>query len=233
MNTPETNSDEIGRGLTDSEARTLERLSMITIACVVYFAVALALLHVLQPQFDPVKRAMSNYARGSYGFLFTLAILSIPVMMVSLGTGVHRTLARPIWSRLRLIPAGIAGLGFLLVAIFPMSSTVDSSAAANPFIGHDIVTTADRIHGRAGLIAMLWVLFVMVFYSYRFRTEPRWQPFARSSMALALAAFATFVAGLIVLAYGLPVAGALQRMLYAFMLLWSLLAALRLRAIAK
>lgn len=225
MNTTETKPGTVRTGLGIPGTQASAWLSAITIGCVVFDMVALVLLHVLQPGIDPLRRAMSNYVLGPYGFLMTLVVLSAPVMMASLATGLHRSLAKPlVRSRLRMIPMGVAGLGFVLLAIYAKSSTVSD----------DIVTTADRIHAVAGFIGTLWVHVVMLLYSVRFRTDARWQPFARHSMLLAVAALITFaLLFIIVPALALPAAGLMQRLNVFLILLWLFLAALRLRTITK
>lgn len=213
-----------GNGMSRDDAQALRWSSVLVIACALLFAVAIAMLHLLQPAIDPIKQTISFYATGAYGFLLPFTMLCAPVMMGSLAFGFHRSFARPlIRSRLQAIPSALAGCAFLLVALFPISSN------------EGIVTTSDYIHVAAAYAGVLWVHLAMLRLSLHCRAEPRWKPVAQHLTVLAIAAFVVFTLFSPFLApiRSRATAGLAQRFDIALMLLWCLLSAFRLRAMAR
>ena len=69
--------------------------------------VLLAVLHILNPEFDPSWRMVSEYANGGYGWVLSLMFVSWAVSSWAL--------AFAIWSQVKTI-AGKVGLGFLIAA---------------------------------------------------------------------------------------------------------------------
>ena len=48
-------------------------LALIAIGGIIYFIVAVVVLHFLRPEYNPIDHAVSNYAVGSFGYLMTSA----------------------------------------------------------------------------------------------------------------------------------------------------------------
>ena len=55
-----------------SQAKQVAWLALIAIGGIVYFIVAVVVLHFLRPEYNPINHAVSNYAVGPYGYLITL-----------------------------------------------------------------------------------------------------------------------------------------------------------------
>jgi hypothetical protein len=212
--------------LTNAEPRRLTQLSTITVVVIVLCVISIILLHLLQPAISPIRIPMSAYALGPYAPLFVFCVFCAPLIMASQAIGIHRSLQRPIIrSKLALIPAFIAGIAWLLVAVVHSHSLMDDTIAA-------------RIHSGAFRLAMLWMLIAMLRLSVHFRTDDGWRAFAAPSMVLASTALVIFVATFVALytnyrTWVIPIFGALQRIMLALVLLWSFLAALHLRGIAR
>src|SRR5437868_8511429 len=89
------------------------------------FGLAIAALHLLEPQLDPMTRAISQYVHGPYGALMTAAFLAAGVGSLALAITLHGV------SRVGQVCLGIAGTGSLLSAVFQ----VDADGAPDTVTG--------------------------------------------------------------------------------------------------
>src|SRR5687767_1864517 len=80
----------------------------VTIFSVIYFAVAIALLHVLRTDYDPGYRFLSEYVIGPYGELMRSTFFVLGVGSLALSFGLWRSVS----SKLRFLP------GLLLLVIW-------------------------------------------------------------------------------------------------------------------
>lgn len=103
----------------------------ISCASAVTFLVLFALLHVIEPEFDPSWRFISEYELGRYGWLMVIAFLSLMVSSASLFLAIR--------SQIRTI-GGFIGLAFLLIG------TIGFAMAAI-FTTDPITATRATIHG--------------------------------------------------------------------------------------
>jgi len=80
-------------------------LSRLSIASAVLFALLLGSLHLLEPEFNPPWRFISEYELGSFGWMMRLAFLALAT---SLGSA-----AVAIFSQVRTVAGyiGLVGLG--------------------------------------------------------------------------------------------------------------------------
>jgi hypothetical protein len=102
----------------------------------------MGLLHVLEPEFDPSWRMLSEYALGRYGVLMRVAFLAM-------GTGVVAA-AVALWR-----VAGPWSLGLVLVAIGPLGAA---------FVDTDPITTPRaQMSRRSNIHAALGSLFILGF----------------------------------------------------------------------
>jgi hypothetical protein len=100
------------------------------------------LLHVLEPEFDPSWRMLSEYALGRYGVLMRVTFLAM-------GTGVIAA-AVALWR-----VAGPWSLGLVLVAIGPLGAA---------FVDTDPITTPRaQVSRRSNIHAALGALFILGF----------------------------------------------------------------------
>ena len=83
----------------------------IVLACATYYVAAVLTLHVLEPEFDPRFRFMSEYALGNYGWLMTTTffMLGLAIFVVAIGV---RALYPASW---------ISRIGFGLLVISAIS----------------------------------------------------------------------------------------------------------------
>jgi len=70
------------------------------------FLVSIVVLHVVEPEFSPRWRAVSEYSLGRYGWLMNLAFLAMGVGSIALGVALRQ-----------FLDSRIARLGGLLLAV--------------------------------------------------------------------------------------------------------------------
>ena len=195
---------------TQQASHAAARASAATLGAVIYTFGALLVLHFLRPEYDPVLRVISNYAVGPYGFLMTSAFFAIALSMLSLTFAIHKGVVPAGRSRAGLILLTAAGVGFLIVAIFPTDVTPDDSPT----------TTVGAIHILASVTSLLLFIVAALLLSRRFRKDSTWLSFRRTPLRLALACLAAFIAFFAIKAANLPIGGVGQRVLVITVLLW-------------
>jgi Protein of unknown function (DUF998) len=108
-----------------------------SLVCVITFLILLAVLHFLEPEFNP-PHLISEYELGNYGFLMSFAFFF-------LGTG-SLFLARAIWSDLRTKGGHFGRWGLLLIGI--------AYFGAGFFTPDPASIVESRLHGISGIIVI-------------------------------------------------------------------------------
>ena len=110
----------------------------LSIACGLLFALILGSLHVLEPEFDPTWRFISEYALGGFGWMMNLAFLALALSLACAGVAILSQV-RPIVGYIGLAVLGIAAIGMLIAGIF----TTDPETASR---GADAATFSGSMH---------------------------------------------------------------------------------------
>ncbi len=66
--------------------------ALLAIGGVLYFIMAVVILHLLRPDLNPITHAVSNYAVGPFGFLMTSAFFVLAMSECALACGLARSL---------------------------------------------------------------------------------------------------------------------------------------------
>jgi hypothetical protein len=77
-------------------------IATVALVGVVYFVVAIVILHVLRPDLNPIQRPTSEYAVGPYGWLMTSAFFSMSVASWALIIGLYQGVSQSARSRIGL-----------------------------------------------------------------------------------------------------------------------------------
>jgi Protein of unknown function (DUF998) len=88
-----------------------------SIASGVLFVLLLGSLHLLEPQFDPTWRFISEYALGNFGWMMRLAFLALATSLTSASVAISSQV-RTVVGYVGLGGLAIAAIGFLIAAIF-------------------------------------------------------------------------------------------------------------------
>jgi len=198
------------------------------------FVVAVALLPFFHPGYSSVNDPISFLLLGPYGLVLTGALLAAGLGSLALAVGIRRTTRGVRGSLLGSVSIGLWAVGLALAGVIP------TDAEGRPTQG------ATFFHGAVGTLAFVFGLAGVLLLSGVFAREARWASFYPLSLALGFAAFVgltelmTVQVGLVSLIeavsplsrsfYGL---GIVQRVFVGTVILWMILAAARLRSIAK
>ncbi len=188
---------------------------LLVIAAVLYWSCVALTMHVLEPEFNPIRAPMSAYVLGAYGGWMTTTYLALCAALLSVGFGLATTLPRTGLTRTACLLFLIAATGALLAGLFPM----DFPGPPRTFSG--------RLHALGGSLAFpTWVLGVFLF-SVGFRREPQWRRVSVVSWLLAVGTIVVFLLGILSLLI-LGFAGYAQRLLVALLFVWMIVVGLHL-----
>jgi hypothetical protein len=190
---------------------TPRRWSRAATAAFLASAVMIAVLHVLRSDLDPVRRRLSEYAVGQFGWLMTAAFVVFGVGLCALGRGVRATGATAPSMRVLHALLAVAGVGMILSGIFETQ------------IGPGSVAWREVIHSQASASAFMALIAAALLSATVARDAMAWG--ASRAAADAVTALATVSAVISPLTHDGPWAGLVQRLSYAAVLCWLLLAA--------
>ena len=185
-----------------ARARWSQRLATISrrvvAACAAYYVVVVGALHVLEPEYDPRYRFMSEYVWGAYGWLMTTTffVLGLAAFTVAAGLrGIHR-------SRSARMGFGLLAVGALFVCL---------AGVFKDFIPHLA----------ASVVAIPSVVMAVLLLSWSFRQSAEWHSIHQPTLLIAVGILAAFLAAHT--HFGMP--GLLQRAFISLFLLWLLVVA--------
>lgn len=97
------------------------------------FVLLIAVLHVIEPEFDPSWRFISEYQLGAWGGLMSLAFFSLAVSATTLLLAV-RTQIRTVGGRIGLAFLGLSAFAFLLAGMFRTDSLLAETGSTSGLI---------------------------------------------------------------------------------------------------
>jgi hypothetical protein len=162
--------------------------------CAAYFVIVLIVLHILEPEFDPRFRFMSEYALGDYGWLMTTAFFALGLVPLLAVIGLQN-----VYESSRSIRIG---LGLLVVAAI--------------FIWLAGIFRDSIPHLLAGVVAFPSMVMAVLLLSWTFRRAAGWQTIYWLAVFVGLAMLAMLF--LMVADLGMP--GLQQRVFIFLFLLW-------------
>lgn len=126
------------------QTRSLSHIAAwLSFALAAAFLVLLAALHFLEPEFDPSWRMISEYERGEYGWLMSLAFFCL--------AGSTLLLLLAVWPSLRTLGGWIGRIWLVLLTL--------AFIGAGVFISQDInaaqTTLSEDLHNLCGLFVIL------------------------------------------------------------------------------
>jgi hypothetical protein len=186
---------------------------LLAIGGIVYFVVAVVVLHFLRPEYNPIDHAVSNYAVGSFGYLMTSAFYVLAVSLFALALSLFRSIALTNLSRVALLLLCLASSGMVVMGIFP----------GDAHSLHPPATITGVVHWAAACISFLSIMIVAFLLASIFKSDERLQRFQRPCFLLALAMFgALLLYGILALVGWIGIG---QRIYLAVCLLWLLILA--------
>ncbi len=191
---------------------------IVVVAAAYWWAVFLA-MHILEPEFSPIRAPGSAYVLGAHGVWMTTTYFALSAALLSAGLGLVTSLPAIGLTRAAFLAFLIASAGAVLAGLFPMD-----------FPGPPR-TLSGRLHALGGALTFpAWVIATFLI-SLSIRRDHRW-----AGGSGALLALSTGNIGMVVVMFlSLPVvgfAGYAQRLLIALLFAWMIVVALRLIRLA-
>jgi len=186
-----------------SDSTRMARISRrIVVVCAAYFVIVVSALHVLEPDFDPRYRFMSEYVWGAYGWLMTTTFFALGLAAFTVAAGLRRV-HQSSWS---------ARLGFGLLAVGALF--VCLAGVFKDFLPHLA----------ASAVAIPSIILAALLLSWSFRQSAEWHPIHSATLLIALGMLIAFMS--INTHFAMP--GLLQRAFILLFLLWLSIVAHRL-----
>jgi hypothetical membrane protein len=186
-----------------ARARWSRRLATISrklvAACAAYYVVVVGALHILEPEYDPRYRFMSEYVWGAYGWLMTTTFFVLGLAAFTVAAGLreaHRS------GRSASLGFGLLAVGALFVCL---------AGVFKDFIPHLA----------ASVVAIPSLVMAVLLLSWSFRQSAEWHTIHRPTLLIAVGMCAAFLAAHT--HFGMP--GLLQRGFLTLFLLWLLVVA--------
>jgi Protein of unknown function (DUF998) len=203
----------------DSTKRLDVLASYITLSSIVYYAVVIALLHILRSDFNPGYRYLSEYARGPYGALMTSTFFVLSAGSLALLLG----LCRSVTSRVHFVPGLVLWFAWACAVFLAGIYTSDLQGTPHTRIG--------RIHDQMGMIAFPSATVALLLLSLALRWEREWRSVWRPAMLLSVVVFVSF---LVLDRFGEKDLGGLdQRIFLGATLIWMWIIGKRIQVIAR
>lgn len=127
------------------------------------FVFLLVILHVIEPEFDPSWRFISEYELGQYGWVMVLAFLSFATSYVALFIAMRSQL-RTVVGRIGLGLLLVSALGLLIGGIFTTDPITTSK---------DATTMSGTLHTIGGTIGIAMTLAAL-FIAWSLSRNPAW-----------------------------------------------------------
>lgn len=187
---------------------------------VLYFIMAVVILHSLRPDLNPVTHAVSNYAVGPFGLLMTSAFFMLALSEFALAQGLVRGLAHSRRAIVSVVLLNLAAVGLVVTGLFHSDVNVPRPPAS----------ASALVHWTGAGISFLSLMISIFLLSGCFKDDARWQSIYRLSyvwgagIVLALAAYGALAI--------IDWTGIGERIYIATSILWLLFASLKLRTIA-
>jgi hypothetical membrane protein len=150
-------------------ARSARTLAVVALVGALTFAVAVAVVGLLEPGLSLSGNFVSDYALEDTGLVLTLGFLGIGTAHIALGLGLRRSLSpsrRRTYASWALVVVGVSSV---LSGLFPSRLWTDPTGGPG---------WHQAVHETAGLLALPVVISVLVVLVGAYRRDPRWRPFA-------------------------------------------------------
>lgn len=149
---------------------TASRFAVISVFSGILFILILCILHILEPEFDPTWRLISEYALGNVGWLMHLSFAMLAVAQISVAVTIFPQI-RTITGYLGLVILGISAIGVIIAAIF-----VTDPVTVNP----DNATFSGKMHSIGAMLDYTPVAAFLI--SISLSQVDTWRPMRRLLM---------------------------------------------------
>lgn len=190
------------------------------IVCFAYSAAALALMHLLRPDYPPRSHMISDYGVGPYGWVMSTCFIAMGGGLLTLLIALFQTGPRSGAARIGTVLLGIAAIGVVVSAVFPTDLPGGPS------------TRSGLIHTISFLVNVGSIILAAVLLSLSFGGDARWRSYRRTALVLTSLIVVAFVLQFLTLHRGMPY-GYTNRLFVVTLFAWFLGTSIQLRAVAR
>jgi hypothetical protein len=209
-----------GSQRTVSNKESIQLLTTIALIGICLFIILIIILHFLPTGYNPLRGPTSEYAVGKYGFLMTIAFLSMSVGSFTLVIGLYKGILKSAGLKIGLILLTIWSVGLLIAMSFPID------------LDHADPTMHGKIHRVNGPLIFLSLTIGAILISVGFKRDKNWRSVYRPALTLSMIMLFIFLSVIVSFATGLSYEGLLQRFYLITFSAWFIIVALYLRRIA-
>lgn len=145
----------------------VERLARVALGGVASFAAVVLAMHLLEPDFDPRDRALSEYVLGDWGLLMNASFFALGIGTISLGLALGRALAPSRRTRAVRWLYICSGVATIVAGVFNVDELVDGEAVE--------VTAHGVIHDVASVVLFATLIVATFLLRKVFAATPGWQ----------------------------------------------------------
>lgn len=202
----------------DGPDRVARGCATAALALFAYALAALALLHVLRPDYAPATNFVSNYAVGPHGWIMTTFFVAFSLGLLALAAELYSSGVRVAHIAPGIVALTVTAVGLIVAAIYP------TDLPGAPFTrSGDIHELSFRVNVAALLVGVLAITAAL-------GADPEWRRHRLASWALAGLVVAALVIQFATLRKGLPY-GLANRFFVVSVFAWLVFVAQRLRTL--
>jgi hypothetical membrane protein len=183
------------------------------------------LLHFLRPDYNALRRFLSEYAVGRFGILMTANFLLQALVSLALAIGLFLDVRHSGPLLAGCVFLTMAAVTLTVLGVFP--ADLSDPAGGPP----RVLTRAGAVHQFTGTISFLSRIVAFLLLSRAYKLDNRWQSFASTARRVAVAFLMMFFA--FILMVRVDLGGLAQRPAVAVGLFWMLLSGLHLRGASR
>jgi hypothetical protein len=180
-------------------------------------------LHLLRPDYNPLRRFLSEYAVGPFGFLLTAAAYELSATFLMLLFGLRLNVRPSGFLTASCVLLGVMIISTCAVAVFPIDLIMPPDGSRPTLAA---LTRTDIIHCLSSCLLFASFIAVSLTLPSAYKRDEKWRSFSHTTLLLGFL-FLVFFLGLILVPFYLR--GLAQRGMFLVILIWLLLTGLRLR----
>jgi hypothetical protein len=211
-----------GKGISPVLLRNHSRVfPIVALVDIVYFGLAVIILHFLPTGYNPVTQAVSDYGVGRYAAIMSSAFFAIGIGTIALAISLLRFNKLGRLGRFGVLLLMVAGICFFAVGFFP--TDLEGAAA----------TTIGSLHTSLSAIVFLANILAALCLSWSFCLNESLRPFYKSSIILAIAEIVILIATKAFFDPSYGIRGVVERAFILSFYSWLLLTSIRIYRLNK
>ena len=176
-------------------------------------------IHLLRPDYNPLRNFLSEYLVGPFGFLGTATAYVIASIFLMLMVGLRLSVHPSGFLTASCVLLGVVIICVCVSAVFPID-------LLPPDGSHPTFTRAGIIHLVSAVPLFLSFIALLLTLPSAYKRDEKWRSFSQTTLFLGFLLLVSFV-GLILVPFYLR--GLAQRVMGLIVVIWLLLTGLRLR----